>query len=154
MFLFVNFLVLVNTWKVNWWIVWWRRWIVRGWTAWRRWLLFSLFLIHLFELSGNHTHLLNGLVIHVIPPFILPVGWFVLALDAESKSVVSSPDLHAFGDALLFSAETVALFPAHVGHKFFGVFAFELSVGNTCWLEKFLSVLGWHAINQQNKKWL
>lgn len=137
------FILLLKAWEMDWWVVRWR-WGVIWWTArWWGFLLFSFF-VHFFQFVWHDFHLLDWTVVYIIPPFVFPVHGLVLVFGSEPKPVVSSPNLYTFSDTLLFFSKTVTFFPAHWGHEFSGVFAFEFRIGDTWWLKKSLSVLGWH----------
>lgn len=140
-----GFAFCLNTWKVDWRVIW-RWWVI--WTAWWgwRWLLFLLF-INFFEFGWNYAHLFDGLVVHIIPPFVFPVHWLVLTFHSKTQTVISSSDLNTICWSLLFLTKSVSFLPSHLRHEFLGVFTFKFSVRNTWWLQKSLSVFGWHIFS-------
>lgn len=109
-----SFVFCLNAGKVNWRIIW--RWWIIIWTAWWRWWLLLLLFSYFFQFGWNHTHLLYWLVVHIIPPFVFPVHWFVLAFNTKTQTVISSSDLNTFCWSLLFFTESASLFPSHLRH--------------------------------------
>lgn len=140
-----GFVFSFNTWKMNWRVIWRRWWVI--WTAWWRWWLLLLLFIYFFQSSWNHTHFLYWLVVHIIPPFVLPVCCLVLSLHAKAQTIFSSLDLNTIFCSLLLFAKTISLLPSHLTHQLFCVFTLKLSVWNSWRLQKSLSVFVCHMFS-------
>ncbi len=140
---------------MNWWVIWgWWRWVIR-WTAWWwGWLLLSFLFTYFFQFCRNYTHFFYWFIVHIIPPLIFPIHWLVFIFNTKAKAIIPSFNLNTLSNTILFFTKTCPLFPAHTGHKFFSILRLKLSIWNTWWLKKSLSVFSRHELNQQYKKWL
>lgn len=119
-------------------IIWWIIWTT---------LLLSFLLLPL-EFIRKNSEFFYWVIVGIIPPLILPIGWSSKCLLAKACIFFPSFDLNAVCSSMLVFTQSTALLPPHLSHYLTCVITFNGDIGDSWALEKSVAVFGSH---QQTK---